>query len=298
MMTKRNRNWRSRNDEAHARLMEICDLTRTTAAPGWSRLTVRHAQVGPYALTTVTRDGREITVEGTAEPFQRLRELSYREDAGTWFTCELELSPGGRGYTGRVDSTAPPFGDVPPSAALAELTAFPREEPPGWLLDALPTAVPFGLSTAYGDRYDRWYAHFGDRRPPAPPPITGELAYRPATTMTARAYGHDQDRGRRLVCLTAQADDPGADHLLVTSHREGYWVARQDMRGTREGVRSITLDGTVLRLELTPEAADRLETESVFEVRLDLPPGTLGELRTVLPGILRSVDRAPELIGF
>ncbi|WP_229810982.1 hypothetical protein [Streptosporangium pseudovulgare] len=296
--TRRNRNWRSRNDEAHARLMEIGDLARAAAAPGWSRLAVRHAQVGSHAVTAVTRDGREITVEGTAEPFQRVRELSYRDGAGTWFICELEFSPGGRGYTGRVDSSAQPFEDVPPPAALAELTVFPRKEPPGWLLAALPTAAPLGLPTAYGDRYDRWYDHFGDRRPPAPSPITGELAYRPTTTMTARAFGHDQEHGRCLIYLTEQADGPDAEHLLVTSYQEGYRVARQDMRGTGEGVRSITLGGTTLRLELTLEAADLLETETVFEVRLDLPPETLGELRTVLPGMLRSVTQAPELIGF
>ncbi|GAA3429882.1 hypothetical protein GCM10018953_70660 [Streptosporangium nondiastaticum] len=302
---KRNKNWRSRNDEAHARRMEIGDLARAAAAPGWSRLAVRHAQVGSHAVTTVTRDGHEITVEGAAEPFQGmeepfrcLRELSYRVGAGTWFTCELEFSPGGRGYTGRVDSSAPPFVDVPPMAALAELTVFPREEPPGWLLAALPTAAPLGLPTAYGDRYDRWRGHSGDRRPQTPPPITGELAYRPATTMTARAFGHDQEHNRCLIYLAEQADDSGAEHLLVTSYQEGYWVARQDMRGTNEGVRSITLDDTTLRLELTLEAADLLETETVFEVRLDLPPETLGELRTVLPGMLRSVAQAPELIGF
>ncbi|MGV9324791.1 hypothetical protein [Streptosporangium sandarakinum] len=302
---KRNKNWRSRNDEAHARLMEIGDLARAAASPGWSRLAVRHAQVGSHALTTVTREGREITVEGTAEPFQgmaesfrRLRELSYRDGAGTWFICELEFSPGGRGYTGRVDSAAPPFADVPPMAALAELTDFPREEPPGWLMAALPTAAPLGLPTAYGDRYDRWRGHSDDRRPQAPLPITGELAYRPAMTMTARVFRQIQKHGRHLVHLAEQAGESEAEQLVVIRHPETCWVVRQGTHGTDEGVRSITLDGATLRLELTAKAADLLGTETAFEVRLDLPPETLGELRAALPGMLRSVAQAPELIGF
>ncbi|MEU6742282.1 hypothetical protein [Streptosporangium sandarakinum] len=79
---------------------------------------------------------------------------------------------------------------------------------------------------------------------------------------------------------------------------ETCWVLRQGTRGTDEGVRSITLDDATLRLELTAQAADLLGTETAFEVRLDLPPETLGELRTVLPGMLRSVARAPEPVGF
>ncbi|MFF5207545.1 hypothetical protein [Streptosporangium sp. NPDC000396] len=299
MESERTRHWRSRHDEGHDMRMAIGDLARVAATPGWSRLVVRRAQVGTHALTTVTRDGREIAAKGMEEPFQRLRELSCKADAGTWFTCELVFSPGSRGYTGRVDSSAPPFEDVPALAALAELTTFPREEPPGWLLAALPTAAPLGLPTTYGDHYDRWHDHPGDRRPP-PLPITGELAYLPATTMTARAFYQEQDQehGQHMVYLVEQVDEPEAEHLVVTCYQGVYWVARRDMHGTSEGVRSITLDGAALRLELTPEAADTLETEIAFEVHLDLPPETISELRAALPSMLRPVAQAPELIGF
>ncbi|MFB9631927.1 hypothetical protein [Nonomuraea helvata] len=285
-----------RRDEGHALRMEIGDLARAAAGSGWSRLAVRRTQVGGHALTSVTRDGHEITAEGMDEPFQRLREMSYRADAGTWFTYELAFSPGTRGYTGRVDSSAPPFEDVPPSAALAELTTFPREEPPpGWLLSALPTAEPFPLPTSHRD-FDRLYG-LPDYLQPPPPPINGELAYVPATTMTARVFAHSQESGSHTVYLEEEAD-PEAEHLLVTCYQEGYWIAREGMHGTNEGVRSITLDGAALRLELTPEGADGLESETVFEVRLDLPPETIGELRAVLPGTLRRAAGAPELIGF
>ncbi|ACZ87263.1 hypothetical protein [Streptosporangium roseum] len=231
-------------------------------------------------------------------PFQRLRELSYRAGAGAGFTCEPAFSPGGRGYTGRVDSSAPPFEDVPAPAAPAELTTFPREEPPGWLLAALPTAAPLGLPITYGDRYDRWRNLPDDDRPPSPPPITGELTYLPATTMTARAFGQGQEHGGHMVYLAEQAGESESEILLVTCYKETCWVARQGMRGTGEDVRSVMLDGAALRLELTPEAADMLETETAFEVRLDLPPETIGELRAALPGVLRSAAQAPELIGF
>ncbi|MEV4179723.1 hypothetical protein [Nonomuraea sp. NPDC049709] len=56
--------------------------------------------------------------------------------------------------------------------------------------------------------------------------------------------------------------------------------------------------GATLRLELTPEAADALETETTFEVRLQLPPGTPARLCATLPGMLRPFEQVPELIGF
>ncbi|MEV0147924.1 MULTISPECIES: hypothetical protein [unclassified Nonomuraea] len=297
-MTSERYTWPARPDEGHSTRMTIGDLARAATAPGWSRLTVRRAQVGAHTLTTVTRDGREIAAEGVDEQFQRLRELSYRADAGTWFACELEFTPGSRGYTGRVDSSAPPFEDVPPPAALGELTLFPREEPPAWLLAALPTAAPIALPAAYDDRHDHWRHHRGDHEPPPPPPppITGELAYRPATAMTARVFEHHQEPDAQYVHLTEQADEP--ESLLVGCSWNALWVSRGGMRGTGEGVRSIMLDGEVLRLELTPEAADALETETAYEVRLDLPPEMTARLRAVLPGMLRRVTGGPELIGF
>ncbi|MEV0198745.1 hypothetical protein [Nonomuraea sp. NPDC050691] len=298
----KSRHWYSRHDEGHGLRLRIGDLARAAAAPGWSRLGVRRVQVGAHALTTVTRDGRELHELAAGDldlPFQRLRELSYRTGAGTWFTCELAFTPGGRGYTGRVDSSAPPFEEVPAPAALAELTVFPREEPPGWLLAALPTAVPIGMPTTYGDHHHPWArlgSDHGDR--PPPPPITGELAYRPATAMTARLFEHHQGDDVRDLLLAEQADEPGTGLLLLSCHQDAYWMARGGRRGSGGGVRSITLDGRALRLELTPEAADALETETVFEVRLDLPPETIGRLRATLPGVLRRAAEAPELIGF
>ncbi|SDH70800.1 hypothetical protein [Nonomuraea jiangxiensis] len=293
----RARKWRSRHDESHSMRLAIGDLARAAAAPGWSRLTVHRAQTGQYARTTVTRDGQEIAVAGLDDPFQRLRELAYRADAGTWFTCELVFSPGTRGYTGHVDSAAPPFEDVPPVAALAELTTFPRPEPPGWLLAALPTAAPIGLPTTYGDHYER-RSLMHREPPPPPPPISGTLSYLPATTLTVRAFEHGRRHGRNHFHLTDQAGHHADERLVVLSGEDVYWVARHGERVTDRGVRSITLDGGTLRLELTPEAADALETETSFETHLDLPPETIDALRTVLPGMLRTVTDAPRLIGF
>lgn len=232
-----------------------------------------------------------------AEHLTRLRELSHDARAGTWFTCELAFSPGSRGYTCRTDSSAPPFEHVPAAAALAELTAFPCEEPPGWLPAALPTAPPLPLPVTYGDRYDRYPGPFDDPVPRPPLPVTGEVSYRPDATLTARRFDHDRQRDRRLLVLVERDGDPEAAHLLVTSSETGYWVSRGALRGAGEGLRSISLDGGVLRLELTPEAADALETETAFEVRLDLAEEAIGELRVVLPEMLRQVPEAPRLIG-
>ncbi|MGI5284552.1 hypothetical protein ACQEVF_14590 [Nonomuraea polychroma] len=294
MARKQKRRWRSRGDEGHALRMAIGDLARAAAEPGWSRLVVRRAQVGTYAVTTVSRDGHVISAEGMDEPFQRLRELSYRTDVGTWFTCELAFSAGTRGYTGRVDSTSRPFEHVPALAALAELATLPRAEPPAWLLDALPTAAPIGLPTTYGDRYDRW--RDGDQ--PPPPPITGEVTYLPATTMTVRAFDKEQKHDQQYIYLGGQRDHPEAEFLMIQRYLQAHGLVRHGPRGGVGGVRSITLDGMVLRLELTPKAADLLETETTFEVHLDLPPETISELCVTLAAMLKSVAEPPELIGF
>ncbi|MBB5781108.1 hypothetical protein HD596_007864 [Nonomuraea jabiensis] len=298
-MARRSRktgHWRTRHDEGHALRLELGDLARAAAEPGWARLEVRRAQVGPYARTTLTRDGREIAAEGLDEPFQRLRELSYKADSGTWFTCELTLSSGSRGYTCRVDSSVAPFEDVPAPAALAELTTFPRTEPPGWLLAALPTAAPIGMPTTYGAHHDWWGDDRSDRRPP--PPIHGDVAYVPAAGMTCRDFGHSDEHRQRAVFLAESAGDDESEHLYVMSYEEVYMVARHGFRGTDAGMRSITLDGAALRFELTPEAADALGTETTFEARLELPPETIAELRTALRAVLGPVAQAPELIGF
>ncbi|MFI7611314.1 hypothetical protein ACIBP6_08865 [Nonomuraea terrae] len=293
-MMKRSERWRSRDGEAHARRTSIGDVVRAAAVPGWSELVVRRAQVGSYAVTSVIRDGREIAVEAVDEPFRLLREVSYRPGVGTWFTCELAFAPHGRGYTGRVDASAPPLADVPPAAALAELTTFPREDTPGWLLDALPTTVPLTAPTTYGDHYDRWREHRG--RHPLPP-IDGDLVYVPAAVMTARVFDHGVERGQHLWHV-AEKDAAGADALMISAYEQKYWVGRDGARGIGEGVRSLSLDGAVLRLELTSEAADELRTETLYEVRLDLPPESIDRLRAAVPDMFRLVDDAPELIGF
>ncbi|PZG21106.1 hypothetical protein C1J01_07385 [Nonomuraea aridisoli] len=278
--------------------MAVGDLARAAAGEGWSELVVRRGQVGAYALTTVTCDGREIVVEGMEEPFRRMREVSCTSGHGTWFTCELWFAPGGRGYTGRVDASGPPFAEVPPVAALAELTVFPRQEAPGWLLDALPTAPPLTLPMG-GDTHGQWLrGSHNDQPPPPPPSISGDLSYVPATAMTARGFQHKEKRHRHLAVLVRDTDAPKEAHFAVASAGEDCWIIRDRMRATGEGVRSLAVDGTVLRLELTAEAADALETETCFEVLLDLPAEEIERLRTVLPGILRSAGDAPELIGF
>ncbi|RGA04515.1 hypothetical protein DI270_013605 [Microbispora triticiradicis] len=292
-------NWSTRHDEGHALRMAIGDLARAAAAPEWTRLVARHAEVGSHAVTTLLRDGREISAEGMREPFRRLRELSYQADTGTWFTCELAFEPGSRRYTCRAGSAEPPFVDVPAAAALAELTTFFRETPPGWLLAALPTAPPLPLPFGHGERYEGWSRRdFGDRRPRRPLPISGEVTYVPDTAMTARAMAYDRERGGHLVYLAERDGDPESGFLMVTSSRDTWYVGREGMRGAGEGVRAVTLDGSTLRLELTPEAADLLETEQVFEIRLELPPESAAELRAVLPRMLRPVAGAPDLSGF
>ncbi|SEF90603.1 hypothetical protein SAMN05444920_101982 [Nonomuraea solani] len=284
---------KSRREEAHHLRMAIGDLARSAAAPGWSELVVRRGQVGPYAETVVTVDGREIAVEGLDEPFQRLRELSYKEFAGTWFTCELAFTPGRRNYTGRVDAKGVPFVDVPARAALAELTMFASDEPPGWLLAALPTAAPIGLQFGHTG-HQRWQSMGFAEQPESAPPINGPLSYVPATVMTAKVL--DESRERRADVVRLEGED---DEELMVAHFMGqYLVARHGTRGTDGGLRSVTMEGNVLRLELTDVAADALETEAAFEVRLDLPPGEVDELRAALLRVLGPCAQAPELIGF
>jgi hypothetical protein len=116
--------------------------------------------------------------------------------------------------------------------------------------------------------------------------------------MTCRDVGQSDERRQRAVFLAESADDAETEQLFVLGFEQAYWVARNEIGGTGEGVRSITLDGAALRFELTPGAADTLGTETTFEVRLELPPETIAELRTALGAVLGPVARAPELIGF
>ncbi|MCK2218668.1 hypothetical protein MF672_033460 [Actinomadura sp. ATCC 31491] len=295
MTSDRRVHYSSRQEEAQALWMEIGDRVRAAAGPGWSRLGMRHDQVGAHGRTAITRDGRELPAAGLGldGPFRRLRELSYLAGAGTWCTCELEFAPGSRGYRGRVSHAEQPFEEVPPAAALAELTAFARLEPPAWLLSALPTAVPIGLADDYAARYGFWRD-----TPEEPLPIDGELSYAPAAGMTARLFDHQQEHGHRMLFLAERAGDQEGAQFCLSTLEDRYWIARQDGRGTGEGLRALTLDGDRLLLELTPEAADALAAETVFTVRLDLPPGRDAALRAVLPGMLRPVGQAPVLTGF
>ncbi|MEV4567968.1 hypothetical protein AB0K12_29720 [Nonomuraea sp. NPDC049419] len=285
-------------DEGHDTRMHIGDLVRA-AVPDASRVTVRRAQLGASGVTTVMGDGRPFVVDGLDEPFERLRELSYRKGKGTWFSCELEFTAGSRGYTCRADGEAMPSALVEPAAALGELTTFPRDVPPEWLIAALPTAMPFGLPVPLLDERP-WHSPFDEHRPA--PPINGEVSYTPAAGMTARVAGHEEDSepvpGRRLLWLGERPDDPDAGVVVLTVHEGTYYLARHPEGATDDGLRSLTLDGATLRAELTPQAADRLRTETVFEVRLDLPAESMATVRAAVPGMLGHLTDGPELLGF
>ncbi|MFG1694531.1 hypothetical protein [Nonomuraea sp. NPDC049309] len=293
--------------EAHALRLDIADLVRAAAGPDASRITVRRAQVGAAGTTTVTCDGRPLAVGGLDEPFERLRELSYRTGQGTWFTCELELPAGSRGYVCRTDGEAMPFAQVDPLGALGEMTLFPRDEPPGWLVAALPTAAPLSLPVSALSRppappagaVPEWRDHLGECHQP---PITGEVRYTPATGMTARAARLDEGAGpvpgQRFFYLESRPGDPTAETLLVTAYDDVYCLARHPYGVTDHGVRSLALDGATLRLELAAGAADQLQTETVFEVALDLDAGQAATLRAAVPRVLGQAAGGPELIGF
>lgn len=264
------------HDEGHALCLTIGRLVRGAAAPGWSRLVVRRAQVGGHAVTTVTRDGHEIDVAGLDEPFERLRELSYKSNAGTWFTCELVFPAGSRGYTGRVDATARPLEEIPPSAALAELTLFPRREPPAWLLDAMPTAMPLALPRT---GFDPWHR---EHRPRAP--REGELRYVPATAMTARALLKTAHIDPPAIFLAERLHDDGAAMLALARRGDTCVLGRGATPPVEVDLSRVTLDGSTLHIELTPEEADALGTETVFEAHLEVPPQEIAVLRAVLSG--------------
>ncbi|MEV4800027.1 hypothetical protein AB0K18_08410 [Nonomuraea sp. NPDC049421] len=289
-------------DEGHDTRMHIGDLVRA-AVPDASRVTVRRAQLGASGVTTVLGDGRPCEVDGEVdgldESLERLRELSYRKGKGTWFSCELEFTSGSRGHGCRADGEAMPFALVEPAAALGELTMFPRDVPPEWLLAALPTAMPFGLPVPLLDERP-WHSPFDEHRPA--PPITGEVSYTPAAGMTARVAGHEEDSepvpGQRLLWLGERPDDPDAEAVVLTVHEETYYLARHPEGATDGGLRSLTLDGATLRVELTPRAADRLRTETVFEVRLDLPAESMATVRAAVPGMLGRLTDGPQLLGF
>ncbi|MFC7586677.1 hypothetical protein ACFQYP_25275 [Nonomuraea antimicrobica] len=280
----------------HARRMEIGDLARAAAGPTWSRLEVRRDQVGAYARTVVTCDGREIPVEGMDEPFQLMRELSYEAGAGTWFTCELEFAAGTRAYAGRVQSAEPPFEEVPPVAALAELTAFPAwSRPPGCRRRCpppCPSGCPVTTTTtttgstppttapaapAADQRGDVLHAGRGDDGGCAPLPA----GPRPPDALPRRA-------GRRsgVRALLRGPLRPG-----VLGGAAGHARRRRSGAGTDARRRPAGGGGD-------DGGADELETETVFTIRLDLPPERIGTLRTVLPGVLGQVESPPELIGF
>lgn len=293
---------RSKHHEACRVRLAIGDLVRAAAPAGWTGATVRCAQVGRFSLITVDCDGVEIGVQGLAEPFHRLRELSHRDGEGSWFSCELRFTPESRAYRGQVDADGFPFPegmDIPDIASLEELTVFPRDAVPGWLLDALPTAVPVGLR----EPEDPWQQLHRRSRPPVPEPvIAGELAYTPIGHLAAHGFEFRGDLGGPTVLLTEKAGGGGDYLLFIARSRKGdprYWVTREDMRGAGGGITACVLDERRLVLHLTPEAADAMETETVLSVDLHLEADEMERLRTVLGGILRigGPELTPSLTG-
>ncbi|WP_440105924.1 hypothetical protein [Streptosporangium sp. H16] len=294
---------RSKYDEERRLRLAIGDLVRAAAPPGWSDATVRCGQVGGFTRVVVDCDGAEVGVHGLEEQVRRLRELAYRDGEGTWFSCELRFTPGSRSYRGHVDAERFPFPDgtdIPDLAPLEELAVFPRDTVPGWLRDALPTAVPMGLR----EPEDSW-PHFGDSGvPPDPEPVvSGELAYTPIEHMVVRGSGFGEEREGPTAFLHGETGG-GGDHLLFLGGKGGgeqpYWVAREGMRGTGGGITACVLDDRRLVLHLTPRAADDMETETVLTVDLNLTPAETERLRTVLSGVFHggSSDWMPSLTGF
>ncbi|MEU0477909.1 hypothetical protein ABZ260_01810 [Streptosporangium sp. NPDC006013] len=291
---------RSKYDEECRLRLAIGDLVRAAAPPGWNGATVRCAQVGGFSRVTVECDGVELGVQGLEEPFRRLRELSRRDGEGSWFRCELRFTPESRSYRGQVDADGFPFPegtDIPDVALLEELTLFPRDLVPGWLLDALPTAVPVGIHEPEDlRRRSRW-------APRPEPVISGELVYTPAGHLAVHRLEVDERAAGPIAVLHEEAEG-GGDHLLFLATKEAgkrsYWVARKDMRGTGGGITACVLDDRRLVLHLTPRAADDMETETVLTVELNLGPVETERLRAVLGRVFRAgvSDPMPSLTGF
>lgn len=294
---------RSKYDEERRLRLAIGDLVRAAAPPGWSDATVRCGQVGGFTRVVVDCDGVELAVQGLEEQVRRLRELSYRDGEGTWFSCELRFTPQSRSYRGHVDADGFPFPDsmdVPDLAPLEELAVFPRDTVPGWLVDALPTAVPIGLR----EPEDSWHAFGRSGESPDPEPVvSGELAYAPIERLVVRESGFGEEGAEPLAILYEEAGG-GGDHLLFLGRGDGgeqpYWVARQGMRGTGGGITACALDDRRLVLHLTPKAADDMGTETVLTVGLDLMPAETERLRIVLGEVFRggASGPTPSLTGF
>lgn len=291
---------RSKYDEERRLRLAIGDLVRAAAPPGWSEATVRCGQVGGFTRVVVDCDGVELGVQGLEEQVRRLRELAHRDGEGTWFSCELRFTPQSRAYRGQVDADGFPFPegtDIPDIAPLEELTVFPRDTVPGWLVDALPTTVPVGIRRPE----DPW--HRSAESPDPEPVISGKAAYTPIEHMVVRGLRAGERGGEPLVVLEGKAGG-GGDHLLFTVRKEGTkrpcWVARSRMRGTVDGITACVLDDRRLVLRFTPKAADDMETETVLTVDLDLTPAETERLRAVLSEVFQAgtSDRMPSLTGF
>ncbi|MDP9849577.1 hypothetical protein [Streptosporangium lutulentum] len=282
------RSHRSKHQEARRLRLAIGDLARAAAPPGWTGIAVRRAQVGGFSRTSVTCDGVEIEVRELDEPFRRLRELSYADGRGTWFSCEVRFTPESRSHHGHVDADAFPFPagtDIPGLAPLEELTTFPRETVPRWLLDALPTAVPFSLRKPGDSLWER-----PDRSAPEPAPVfSGELVYTPLGHLPVHGFGHGENR--RVFAVVLDEKTTGDGERLCFMNRQSmtgspYWVTRGDTRSTGGGITSYVLDDRRLVLHLTPEAADELETETVLTLDLNLKPAETEELQAALKKII------------
>ncbi|WP_436762876.1 hypothetical protein [Streptosporangium sp. V21-05] len=291
---------RSKHDEERRLRLAIGDLVRAAAPPGWSDATVRCGQVGGFTRVVVERDGVELGVQGLEEQVRRLRELAHRDGEGTWFSCELRFTPESRSYRGQVDADGFPFPegtDIPDIAPLEELTVFPRDTVPGWLVEALPTAVPVGIR----EPEDPW--RHSAESPDPEPVISGEVAYTPIGHMVARGLRAGERGGEPLAVLEEKAGG-GGGHLLFIARREGkrrpYRVGRSGKRGTEDGIIACVLDDRRLVLRFTPKAADDMEAETVLTVDLDLTPAETERLRTVLSKAFQAgtSDRMPSLTGF
>jgi hypothetical protein len=293
--------------EAHLLRLTIGDLARAAAPPGWTGITVRRTQVGRFSRTTTICAGMEtagtpVEIRGLDEPFQRLRELSYVDGRGPWFSCALRFAPESRSYHGSVDGDGFPFPEgteIPWVAALDELTAFPRDTVPRWLLDALPTAVPLGLRKPEDDPEER--VTLGFSIPETAPPLSGDPSYTPLGHLTAHGFGTGEDTYGFNVTLSEEAAGDDAQLFFVRYPQTdlSYWVGRGGIRGTSGGITSCAIDDRRLVLRLTPEAADDLETETVLTVDLKLNPAETEELRAALKKILLSgpSEQTPSLIG-
>ena len=222
-------------------------------------------------------------IRGLDESFQRLRRAVLCRRPGdvvlqrVVFHSAEQVLPRARGR--RRVPLSRGYGH-PRARAAGGVRGVPPRTVPRWLVDALPTAVPFGLrKTGRG-----WSGPFGGSPSmPEPAPVfSGELRYTPIGHMAVHGFGHGESRhvfsrrsgreahGRRQSSLLHEQTID--DRLAVLGypgrharHRRRHHV----LRAGRSTARHASL----------PEAADDLETEPVLTVDLNLKPAETEELR-------------------